>query len=375
MKLFRTLVILFAVSGVVGTVYAQDSPSKFGGEIRALNYAYGVAPNTPALTVDMPNGPSTAGATSTITLVNGTVKLSDGVVIAPLAVGVPVIIGTGSNADTVTPTSVNCSTPTVVDSCSFTATSITHAHGTGDRVTSATVGLAEAVAYATTLGGVVEVDGAWYKSGGTTAIENIAIAALPANVAISDNSTGSTILSQNVTAAAPGQVRAIAGSVTTSNSAFSDANSSIVGVRGMSTIPSGTNASGGYTYGVQGKLILKGTSSSSIWGFGLLGQLDISAATLTGGAHISPLWSDAGATAPSGTCSFCDGMVLTNTTAATYNSVIFTAARATYFLDGSNTTYDSGWLYASSASSACTTTYLLKINTPGGAGYIHVCSN
>ena len=154
MKLFRTLVILFAVSGVVGTVYAQDSPSKFGGEIRALNYAYGVAPNTPALTVDMPNGPSTAGATSTITLVNGTVKLSDGVVIAPLAVGVPVIIGTGSNADTVTPTSVNCSTPTVVDSCSFTATSITHAHGTGDRVTSATVGLAEAVAYATTLGGV-----------------------------------------------------------------------------------------------------------------------------------------------------------------------------------------------------------------------------
>ena len=178
-----------------------------------------------------------------------------------------------------------------------------------------------------------------------------------------------------VTSAAPGQVRSIIGSATTSNASFADVNSSLVGVHGLSTIPAGTTASNGYTYGTQGKFVLGGTVNGSLWGFGVLGQLDISAATLTAAAHVAPIWSDAGATGPSVTCAFCDGVVITNTTATTFNSILFTASKAGYFVDAANVTNSGGWIASSSASSSCTTTYLLKINTASGAGYIHVCSN
>ena len=210
MKLFRTLVLI-AVAGLVGgAAFAQDNPTKFAGQIRAVNFAYGYN-NTPALQVDMPS-PTTAGATATITVAYGTVTLTDGTVITPLAVGVPVIIGTGANADTVTPTAVSCSTPLVYQSCSFTASSITHSHGTGDRVSSGTYGLDEALAYANSYGipygGSVVLDSKWYALGGTQALVQGITNPYP-NVSIDDNSGAyglrwftATPTSQSTTAAA-----------------------------------------------------------------------------------------------------------------------------------------------------------------------------
>jgi len=190
MKLFRSLVFLFAVTGFVGAACAQDNPSKFAGEINANNFAYGWK-NTPGLQVDLANGPSPTGST-TLTVAYGNVTLSDGTVIAPLSITAPVTVGIGANQETVTPTAVSCSTPQVYQSCSFTA-SFTYQHGTGDRVISGTYGLQDALNYAqafglssTGPGGIVTIDARWYQLGGTQAT---VIAAIPySNVYILDNS-------------------------------------------------------------------------------------------------------------------------------------------------------------------------------------------
>jgi hypothetical protein len=280
--------------------------------------------------------------------------------------------------------------------CGFVPTSLAHNHYTFE-VKSGTAGLQEALNSASKTSSYpadVIIDQTFYTNAvsiGTTASALIAAATGGVGINIVDttttqwqfyswNSTTSkyqgaqNTSSITVTQAAPGQVRAITGSITTSNASFSDGNSSMVGIRGAVTIPAGTTASAGYAYGTQGKEIVAGTLAGSSWTTAVLGQLDISAATLTSGSHISPAWLDAGATGPSVSCAFCDMEVLTNTTATTFNSLIFAAAKATYFLDASNSTYNTLWL-ASSSGSCTTTSYTIKVNTPGGAGYIHVCTS
>ena len=177
MKLFRSLV-LFTVAWSVGFVAFAQVPSVFAGAANAYAFAYGVNQLAAPLLVDMAGGPTTAGATSTITVAFGTVKLGDGTIITPLKVGVPIKIGTGDNADTVTPTAVSCNTPQVYQSCSFTATSITHSHGTGDRISSGSYGIQEAGAYmAGKYGeGLVIVDSALMQAAGIS--DNSAVASL-----------------------------------------------------------------------------------------------------------------------------------------------------------------------------------------------------
>lgn len=160
----------------------------FAGIYRALSYAYGIVADIPPLQVDNPSG-ATSGATQTLTVANGTVELPDGTTISPLSTFAPVTVGTGNNADTVTPSAVSNSTPQVYQSSNFTATTFAHAHGTGDRVSSATVGLQEALNAAQGAGGgIVIVDVAWYLNGGTAAI--IAAATVHDTVAIWDTSAG-----------------------------------------------------------------------------------------------------------------------------------------------------------------------------------------
>jgi hypothetical protein len=187
-KLFRSLVSLIAVAGFVGVAaFAQDNPSQFAGQIRALNFAYGVAQNTPALQVDLAGGPSATG-TATLTVAYGTVSLSDGTIISPLNTNAPVTVGTGANQETVTPSAVSCSTPLVYQSCSFTA-SFSYQHGTGDRVSSGTFGLQEATNYASSIGGgQVVVDAKWVAQGGTQA--NLLAVTLPGGVGLVDNRLG-----------------------------------------------------------------------------------------------------------------------------------------------------------------------------------------
>ncbi len=186
--MIRKLIALFGLVAIAGgAAFAQDNPTKFGGEIRAVNYAYGIAPNTPALQVDLAGGPSPTG-TATLTVAYGSVTLTDGVVITPLAITAPIIVGTGANQETVTPTAVSCTTPQVYQSCSFTA-SFTYQHGTGDRVASGTVGLQEALNYAFGKGGGEAVVDYFYTAlGGTNAL--ITAATPYAKVSIKDERLG-----------------------------------------------------------------------------------------------------------------------------------------------------------------------------------------
>ena len=169
---------------------AKD-PSFFAGEYRAVSYAYGVTSDVQPLIVDSPSG-ATSGATQTLVLASGVVALQDGSYISPLATNAPVVVGTGANADTVTPSAVSINTPTVYQSASLTATTFSHSHGTGDRVSSGTVGLQEAINAASAAGGgVVIVDADWARNGGTDAM--IEAATVPAGVSIQDNRTGGEV--------------------------------------------------------------------------------------------------------------------------------------------------------------------------------------
>lgn len=143
MKLFRSIVSLIAVAGFVGVAAFAQNPAVFGGVANAYAFAYGVNPKVPALQVDLAGGPTAASSTATLTVAFGNVALGDGTVITPLSTLAPITVGTGANAETVTPTAVSCSTPQVYQSCSFTA-AFTYQHGTGDRVSSSTYGISEA---------------------------------------------------------------------------------------------------------------------------------------------------------------------------------------------------------------------------------------
>lgn len=167
------------------------NPTFFAGQYRAVSFAYGIAQDIPALEVDMPTGATSAVATQTLSVAFGTVALQDGTLISPLATNAPVVVGTGANADTVTPSAVSNNTPQIYQSSTFTATTFSNAHGTGDKVASGTVGLQEAINAANAAGGgVVIVDAAWKQMGGTTAM--ITAASLPANglVSIQDSRGG-----------------------------------------------------------------------------------------------------------------------------------------------------------------------------------------
>src|SRR5882757_2565308 len=141
--------------------------TRFAGLRNAIDYAYGSGgPNAPApLLVQQGNG---ATGAQTITLQFGFVTLTDGTVINnPITITTPITIGSGSNAETVTPSAVSNPTPSVYGSCQVTA-NFANLHGIGDPISSGTFGLEEAVVDAHVLGGLVAVDGAWTAIGGLT---------------------------------------------------------------------------------------------------------------------------------------------------------------------------------------------------------------
>ena len=145
---------------------------------------------------------------------------------------------------------------------------------------------------------------------------------------------------------------------------------SVAGVRGNTTIPASGTVTSGFVYGSQGKLTVKGSLTSANFSSGLLGQLDLSAATAISTGRIAAIWADAGATFSAGAISgqgVVDLALLTNTAAGSMiNSVFHVEALATYLLDVSNATYSP--FYHSGAPG--TLSGSLKINTPDGARYI-----
>jgi hypothetical protein len=163
--------------------------TRFAGWYRALDFFFG------GPMIDLPqamtiiSAPSATGAGS-VTTSSAQIVLTDGTTAGAFATNAPLLVGSGSNQETVTPSAVQNNGSQIPGNGGFTAT-FANLHGQGDPVASASAGLQEAINAADAAGGgVVVVDAAWTKAGGTSAM--IAAATLPTdgNVSIDDNRAG-----------------------------------------------------------------------------------------------------------------------------------------------------------------------------------------
>lgn len=158
--------------------------SSFAGIYSAAAFAYGITPAAPA-PLQVLSGSASTGA-YTLTCQNTPTVGHDAISINPTT-NTPIIVGVGSNTETVTPSAVSVD---ALGNILITAT-FSNAHGAGETVRSGTVGLQEAInAAGGAGGGVVSVSAGWGQFGGTSAM--IAAAVLPTNstVSIVDNRTG-----------------------------------------------------------------------------------------------------------------------------------------------------------------------------------------
>lgn len=150
--------------------------SRFSRQVNANSFFYG-GPGSdfpPALVVVA--APGVSGA-QTVTTQGSSVAATDGTIFTPLSTNAPITIGTGANAETVTPSAVSNNVQSNLYGLSSTATAtFANAHYPGDRIASGTFGLQEAINYLAGLGGgTVILDSAWVTNGGTTAIIQAAI--------------------------------------------------------------------------------------------------------------------------------------------------------------------------------------------------------
>ncbi len=163
----------------------------FGGFFNALDFYYGGGVNRPPPLVIL-SAPSSSPIVNpgSVTLDTGVTALNtSGESLAPLNVNAPILVGSGSNQETVTPSSVTNASSPIPGQAGFAAT-FANIHGTGDPIASATFGLQEAINYANAAGGgVVLIDAYWARAGGTTAIKNAAVFPSPTIVTITDNRT------------------------------------------------------------------------------------------------------------------------------------------------------------------------------------------
>lgn len=133
---------------------------------------------------------STAVGAATMTIRgNGYAVTPGGRLFYPLAVNAPVTVGAGSVAETVTPSAVTCTSASLQNECSFTAT-FTYAHGTQTRVTSGTFGICEARNDVNGSGTVV-LKSNWGGSTSTITSATLAGACDTSSVNILDASAGS----------------------------------------------------------------------------------------------------------------------------------------------------------------------------------------
>ncbi len=141
------------------------------------------------------------------------------------------------------------------------------------------------------------------------------------------NLVGPVTVMASTTSATPGTIRAFKGVITDTATVITSGN--LVGVRGEVDY---VGASGGFFYGVQGKIIPTGTLSGSSWNAGVFGQLDISAATINAG-QIAPIWGDYGANSHTLTnVTGMYGIAMTNTTAAVLAGQLYLYGGATNLL-------------------------------------------
>lgn len=169
----------------------MSNRATFAGQADALEFYYGgPIPNKcpPPLVVLAAPGATGAGS---VTLQGGVaVGNTNGVPFTPINTNAPVLVGSGSNQEKVTPSAVTNVGSAVPGQAGFTAT-FANVHGVGDLVASGTCGLQEAIDFMNALGGgEVVIDSAWANAGGTTAMKNAAVFPSPTIVTLVDRRTG-----------------------------------------------------------------------------------------------------------------------------------------------------------------------------------------
>jgi hypothetical protein len=172
--------------------------SRFSRQFRAVEYNYGGnGVQDPAALVVI-SGSNAAGVSGTLTVQNGFFTMTDGTKVTPFNTNAPTSIVNASGADTQTPSAVstNVQSNTFGPTATITAT-WTNAHAPGDRVSSGTAGLQEAINHCNSLGGgTVVVDAQWTAEGGTTAM--LIAASYPGGVRLLDNRFGQGTSSTSV---------------------------------------------------------------------------------------------------------------------------------------------------------------------------------
>lgn len=213
-----------------------------------------------------------------------------------------------------------------------------------------------------------------YNSGANVSFFNLAVSNHVYTLSLATNNIiGPSIVTTTLASATPGTVRSLVGKMVNSVLMTSG---NIVGVRGEVDY---VGASGGFVYGVQGKIICTGALTSSEWSAGVFGQLDISTATINAG-QIAPIWGDYGTT--SGTLTSETGMygiAMTNTTAAVLAGQLYLYGGATNLMLLNTNAGLSGTTYFKAAgtssgsagySSGCNATEVLQISVNGTTYYL-----
>jgi hypothetical protein len=149
---------------------------------------------------------------------------------------------------------------------------------------------------------------------------------------------------------------------------------SVAAVRGNTTVASGNTVAGGFVYGTQGKVTVKGTLATANFTAGVIGQLDLSAATLTASGPIAAIWGDMGAAMSASALTNhanLNVLQLTNTVAGTpINAAMLIETNATYLMDVSNGTLNPFF----TNTVPTTLSGSLKVNTSAGVRYIALYS-
>lgn len=179
--------------------------------------------------------------------------------------------------------------------------------------------------------------------------------------------SGVQVVADYVDSATPGTVRAFTGKMVQGIPVMTSGN--IVGVRGEVDY---VGASGGFIYGVQGKIIPTGTLSSSEWSAAVFAQLDVHSATINAG-QIATVWGDWGTTGATATSmTGARGFAFTNTTANILNAQFYMYGPATNLLELDDNSGAYGGTYISSGGSGAPsgTVHKLAITINGVTNYI-----
>ncbi len=176
--------------------------TRFAGQYNATSFNYG------GLSVDGPQALVVASApgvtgSQTITVYGGNITLNDGTIVSVLNTNAPISVVNASGSDNQTPSAVSTNVQSNIYGPTATLTiNGTYAHYAGDRISSGTAGLQEAINYANSKGGgQVIIDAGWVTQGGTQTILDAVV--VPSTVQIVDNRSGQDGVAQTLTVAIP----------------------------------------------------------------------------------------------------------------------------------------------------------------------------